>query len=881
MDEGQGLSKGNYDGLLGREFVDELVAQKDACALEVLWRLNDPNHCAALIPRMLEVRDDRLTALVAENLLEDALNSTLGTALAQRLSQEDLPPLPVNMVTPLVARLRKDEPFTPELESARPALAVWVIEQQASVSEALALDLLAGKVDAPDESVLEACRRRVARAARSFSIAVSNARQMLAESPSAETWIAAEHLYDEGARKGRAASVLRPLGLDLLREAPLLNASGSFSDELAEFTRGDGSSTALEVLRGAALPDQPGARALVLSCLTDGSSVRFACAQALARHQPQLWPLAVDGCSDWSTSVWRRFLSAMKAPIHDEAMTLLITEAPAELLHPVLALALDLAASDEDSCLIEVSARLKALIDDEEPSLDPKALLDTVPWRSLRKENRPSYLRAILDEALTADQHTGLVAAAYEANRVTAEVAVALIPDDGEATTLGGVAPGAKRARLAGQLLRDTDEEGETELVVEAIRKAQKHAFGIDLAAVIAATSPAIAFSGGLDAYPSLSQEDKNRLVDLLERHGTIDELELLEAVVVDGQKGAVERRRRAAVRIGALIGHRGTIPGAVLELLASANATLRTTAIGIVEDVQPRDEDAISRLRDLSAQGGIPGQLSAKALGAIAEDIITELGHEPAKAASLDLLPLLGRTGRPIVFHYLFEFVGVDPHWDDVEVRRAAANAIEDAAEVAREISLDDQDTLVHLSDGEEAEVDPQAVASLRSALSRVQLGEDEALTILYGFLPSPPNIDPNTLFGAEKETLVIHLALYARAKRSKEHGRVLAQLDIVAAALARASYLHHGQSDQLKEVIRASRDQKDYANLIGAIGNTPKMKSIQASLQVIHELRSEKSQEAHPGEKAEPQDVVAAEQALRKVATHCVQLLETAVGR
>ena len=881
MDKEQSVSHSDYHDLWGESFLDELVARKDVRALEILWRLNDPNPCAALIPRMLEVRDDRLTALVAEDLLGEALDATIGTALAQRLLQGELPPLPAKVVTALVERLRREDPFTPEVEPARPALTVWVVEQQDEASEALALDLLTGEVDASDEAVLEACRARAARSAGAFAKAVAGAREGFADAPSPESWIAAEHLFSAGVRERRAASMLRPLGVDLLTLAPQLNEGGSFSEELAEFACTDGSSTALEVLSGAALPDQPGARALTLICLADGSPVRYSCAQALARHQPQLWPLAMQGSGEWSTSEWRKFLTAIKAPIHDSAMTSLIEEAPVALLRPVLALALDIATTYEDDHLTDVGVRLKEVLDDQEPPPDPRVLLNTVPWQSLKTDDSPGYLKAIFEEALTADQQAAIVVSAYEGNKVSAEVAAALIRDDGEAATLKTLTPGRRRARLAQQLVEGLDggDVWETD-VGAAIEETQRHVFGVDLAALVAADSPAIAFTGGIDAYPSLSQEDKNQLVSLLEGHGTADQLPILEAVVEDGQKGSADRRRRAALRIGALIGERGTIPGVVLDLLTSSNSTLRATAIEIVEKVKPREGDAISRLRDLTTEGGVPGQLSAKALDAIAEAIITELGKEPAEQASLTLLPLLGRTGRPLVFGYLFGFVGVDPHWDNVDVRRAAAEAIQDAAEIAGEISLDDQDTLSQLIEGEQPEVDPQAVASLRTALSRIELGEDEALTILYGFLPSPPNIGPDKLFGEEKETLVTHLGLYTRAKSAQEHGRVLGQLDIIAAALARAAYLHYGKSEPLKDQIRASRYQRDYGNLIGAIGNTSKMNSIGASLGVIHELRSDKSQEAHPGEKAEPADVEAAEHALRTVAKRCVQLLKSAVG-
>jgi hypothetical protein len=55
--------------------------------------------------------------------------------------------------------------------------------------------------------------------------------------------------------------------------------------------------------------------------------------------------------------------------------------------------------------------------------------------------------------------------------------------------------------------------------------------------------------------------------------------------------------------------------------------------------------------------------------------------------------------------------------------------------------------------------------------------------------------------------------------------------------------------------------------------------MKTIRAELEVIRNLRSDRSLEAHPGETATADEVTSAENAFRKVATHCVQLLDDAL--
>lgn len=54
--------------------------------------------------------------------------------------------------------------------------------------------------------------------------------------------------------------------------------------------------------------------------------------------------------------------------------------------------------------------------------------------------------------------------------------------------------------------------------------------------------------------------------------------------------------------------------------------------------------------------------------------------------------------------------------------------------------------------------------------------------------------------------------------------------------------------------------------------------MSALQASFQTIHDLRSDKGQEAHPGDAATEDDLTEARNAMKRIVTNCVQLLKDA---
>jgi hypothetical protein len=849
-----------------------MAEAEDVPGLATVWHLRDAGQADAVVPFMLGLRDESLGALLADEVIEETLPAPFPAQFAQHLAQaEVLPPLPSATVASLLERLNDpDEGLDlAAYEPARPDITRWVLQQKSSDTEDFALAILAGTAPGSEPAIVRAAaRERVATSASAYKTAVEEQQSRLSSAPSDEEWQEGQLLFSAGVGAGRSKAAVAPLGDALLSQAPQFNSQPGFDPALAAHAQEDGVDTALSILETETSGLRPGLPAFAEAGLGVESPRKLEFFAVIARTQPELWTTAVSGSEEWSHADWKQHLRVLDSSVSDEATQWFIENAPVAALKQVISLVIEVAQARESDVPTEavgsrIAEHLQLLAHHEgEPGAEledddrPEAidLLAVIPWASAKVPEALQKLGVVLGFAVSLEKQAQLVADAFAANKLSATAAAQLVPGGHEDAALLQVQTGDMRRKLAVALL--ADREDETLLAIERVQTAR---FGVDLAEAAGAENPQVAFAGAIDAYPSLRDDEKDSLVAMLEEFGTEDEMSLLDLIMADAHKSAAKRRIRAADRAGELAAPRGSVPTALVSLLGAGNAELRKAAIRNIEKIRPRDNDVIGELRSIAAGGGVPGNLSAAALDAIAADIIDDLGSEPEQEIALELLPILGRAARACSFQTLFRFVGADAEWDDPLVRRVAASAIADAADGNNDISLDDQTALADLIEGEDREVDPAALDDLNHALSRVLLGADEALAILYDdFLPpKTPVLNPDALFGSEKPTIVAHLGLYSKARDRHERGRQLTQLDIVAAAIARAAYLHYGTSQALKDEIQASYKHKDYGNLIGAVGNTPKMKNIQGSLQVIHDLRSDNGQEAHPGEVATDADV------------------------
>lgn len=313
--------------------------------------------------------------------------------------------------------------------------------------------------------------------------------------------------------------------------------------------------------------DGSGLAALAEAGLADESERKLDFFATVASHQPALWPLGVARADDWSLAEWKRRLKALKPPLSDEAASWLVENTPIPAMKELVGLLVGREADNATLHLELLGERLKEHLqeiadfetedersenesseasEDEAPeSLD---LLAVLPWQAAKEEQGRERINSLLGSALEHSDQAKLVAHAYNANKITAEIAVELIPEDCEEKALQSLTAGSSRRRLC-----------------------------------------------------------QDHLVELLEEIGTADDLPLLEAVMADTHQKATARRVRAADRVGQLIPARGPVPAALVELLNSNKPELRAAAIRNIERVKPRDAQVIAQLRAVARAAASP----------------------------------------------------------------------------------------------------------------------------------------------------------------------------------------------------------------------------------------------------------------------------------
>ena len=81
----------------------------------------------------------------------------------------------------------------------------------------------------------------------------------------------------------------------------------------------------------------------------------------------------------------------------------------------------------------------------------------------------------------------------------------------------------------------------------------QTEVFAFDLAQALAPVLPDAALSGSAEAFPTLSKDDKDELIDLRIAYGTQAQIPVLETIVRDDHRENTERRVKVASKIAAL----------------------------------------------------------------------------------------------------------------------------------------------------------------------------------------------------------------------------------------------------------------------------------------------------------------------------------------
>lgn len=868
-----------YEGLSGDAVLARLADDGWLAALEAFWRLGDPAVAARVVGPVLRTGAKHLVALVVDEILVPSLGDPLPTQLLGAL-RDQRPTLDRDSAKKLTGRLLAPDPLSPpQYEAGRQFLEMWVLEEPGRIGEDFAVSVVAGNTPrSEDPLVRESAYQRCRASSSVLARAAKEVERVIEESPTSASWQMAAAFIESSCRSASSPPPpVVPIIESLVGTAPQLAQVPQFGSVLALMAGKVAVPQLREVLERQ-LPDAPGSGTL-LRLIPDlpKSGDRAALFAVAVRTQSHLWSVLQPFVDQWGADEWKRGLRALtgEEQVARPIVSTLLARAPAELSAVLIEFASSQATGPEDQVVAEVAERLRerlAEIGVEDDTRQER--VTAIRWPPSGKDEEIEMLAAILNR-LDVSLHAQLVVEATEAGRISPSIISRLLPEGGSYEALRKLGAGPLRGKIARALQETRRDE-----LVEAVAKLQGETSSLDLAEALAPVEPAAAFAGAEAAFYQMKEEEKEGILGLLEEHATKEQLLVLDAIVADTRRSNAGRRLRAAEAIAALLSEGDPVPESVIALLESGRGELQAAGVRVIGAVKPRDPELIRRLHELLRGGGVPGANARDVLDALANELLEELEVTGSKDEILELVPLLGAIGRPQVVAPLLAYIGPDAVYDDRDIRRAAARALVQACEVGVEVEPEEQAAMTGLLDGDQQEPDPEAREALSAALSRVTLGEDDALSILYSFLPYKVKVEPDRLFGVEKQRIVRHLTLYQRAKEQGERGWGLAitQLDIVAEGLVRAAYLESGNSEAIKEEIQSNPKRPDYGSLIGALSNVRELQAIRGEADVLHKLRSEKTEVPHAGETPESEDVIAAERGFKQVAKTTVGILQSA---
>lgn len=873
-----------YDGLSGRALLEKLADGHEFSVLQAFWRYGDPEVAADAVGPILATGAPHLLEPIVGEVLQVSLGEPFPSRLIVELT-ERRPQLGSKLGARLSKRLLDEEPFpNAEYENGRHLLELWVLGQDGKVGEDFAIAVIAEETPKASESTVRAsafqrCRASAAVLKESAAIVT---RELEGE-PSTASWNAAAEFVEATCRNApETPEPVVPIVTRLIELAPQYGQSDPLPPELSRLV-GSIAATELEASLSERLPDTPGARALVrVVGELPRASMRASLFARVVHQQPHLWTVAQAEFAELDEAEWKRRLKALVGDEQVERSILvqLLNAAPLRLVASVIELTLNQAGDEDDQLLSVAAARLGQRLD--ELGTDAGTRPDwvaAVHWPRARNEEGVRKLASLLGE-VEEDVHVRVVVRGFIAEKITADVAARLLSEGASYAALAMMETGPLRGELAAALARTRQDE-----LGPAVARLQKEGYSFDLTDSLAEALPNAAFIGAAEAWADLEKSGKDEVVQLLGLHGSEEQIPVLEAIVRDDHRENADRRVAAAEKIAELTPTGKSLPDCVIDLLRSNVPKLREAAVKAIERVKPRDAALIGGLHEVEVRAGVAGKAARAALDSLADEFLRDLGGASGKEELHEVIPLLGAVGRAQVLPALFNYVGANAEYDDVTLHRAAAKAVQQAAEHIRAVSEDDQEALVGLIDGEEREADLEAQGDLSSALARLQLGDDAALKVLYDELPTTFKVrgDPDELFGPEKERLVRQLGLYTRARDQGEAGWGLAltHLDNVAERLVRAAYLVcPAGSEAIKEDIRTDPAEPEYGRLIGALASVGELHGIQDDCSVLHDIRCRNSEVPHPGQRPDADTVATARRSFKEIAKVCVGVVVNARG-
>lgn len=853
-----------YHELFGADFLKKALEKRDRNVFEAIWRLQDEGVSGRAAEGLASFDSPELSALLLDGLLDGQLGPNVAEEIRSAV-RNYYPRLDSISTTKLAAWIREHEPPSGTDISNHEVLEVWLLKQPGNEGDSRAEEALCGRFSyRPSGSITSAAMDRCHGDSSLAERVATRLEAEIAEEGDSAAWtLGATFLKGMSAEK-RPPAYIEPLGDRLLMTASQLYAEDTFNDSLGRCLVSSSAPTLKKILSGDALPDSPGSRALVLlhEKLKQPRERAKTFTNVLS-SQPAVWAsIRQTAYGSWDSEEWARRISAVdrsNLEFDTDSLVALLEEAPNELAGPVIRLVTQLEDEPSEEMTSVAAKTLGAYLEPPtgEGAEEDEGDFETiqVPWWPKALSSRKIGIfdrllrEAIAEPRLRLEQ----IAVAVSQGQLGTTEASLLVDIEEYESFLGLFIPGQLRGDLA-LALADVDPGGLGD-AVQSIHNTQ--GFQIDLVASAARQTPSMAFFGAGDAYETLDAQGRDKLLAFLEEFATIENIDVLDAIVQDTHKDNSDYRRRAALRIGQITPAGDPLPSSVVELLQSNRPELVDAAATVIERVKPEDEDLVRLLRSVALNSEETSEARA-ALESLAKAFVALLVTDPPKERRVHILRLLAAAATSDVVDSLLSHVGRDAVDDDPDVRKIAASGLREVASQGS-IDRDHLTRLVHLT---EEERHPAAKDDLNAAVSQASLGEDAALNLLQEMVEPTPTGDLRQLLGQEKERVVRQLELLATERERGSPGwpGVIMQLDLIAERVLRVAYLKVGRSGKLKKQIRDSPTTPDYGSLIQALASVSSLHGIQGQLKTLHDLRSQKTEFTHIGEAPDEDDVTTA---------------------
>jgi hypothetical protein len=878
----------DFGDLRGEPLFARLLEDGNTTALELLWRANDPTVATKVASYLASANEPRLADLLLAELLTPTMGDVQAT-IFEAITDRN-PKLSGKGVGDLNAALRDQSNGIPAVAARPDLLELWLFAQPGQIPDDYALRIIKGGLPrVPHGSTLAAAIARCKDNPGLRAQAATEYQGQLAATPDANSWNRAADFIEQACAAREKQPEVLALVADMVGAAPAVVVVGPVRPALTTLIHERGAAALRTLLTTPGQPRTPGLEALlaVIETLPD-SAERLGLFLLAMRGHPQLWPALDPIVRTWDQGRWSELLDALSATPDDQlpdALSDLFALAAKEESAVLMRIA---ARRPDDLPLLEV-ARAKALeqfrwIDTGEllgiSGATTEGTQDLCPvdafwWPETGNEAGFKYLHEILASA-PAVELGQILQQAYDLGRASAAEVAATLPDSLVAPFVTELRRLASTAAKPSRPMMLALHESHPEPFRQEAQAVQAQSFDLDIAAVVAATDPQVAFTNSEAAFDALSEERQDELLDLVEKYGGAGQIEIVLRFASSTDKQDRPRRARAFALYAKLVPP-GPVPQCVVDGLKVADSAVSEAAFAAVSALHPRDIDLLQSLRDMARTDGNVARLSAQALDTISAKYVSELSNGVSEGDRVVILTLLGAAARSTAIDPLLGHLG-DADSDAPLVHLAASAAVLEATPFV-DWSSAQLKRLSDLLDGPAQENDPAVRENLSQALHRASLGADEALDLLYGELAVyRPTALPEAMFGPERATLLRQLALF---KGERDRGAVgwaiaLTHLDNVAERIVRAAYLQYGGSEKIKARIQRSPRDPEYGGLLQACdGELTKAK---AALTELHRIRGEETEVPHPGQPTTQQSWDQAIRLFQTGARICLALLDKA---